>query len=130
MQAIRDSVILLTLLLVVVSIRVTPLEDIVDLVPEAQAASAERPTEESGAVPAKLRSSCSGKTDTAPNPEARPLTPPPMGTPKMLEVRGLDGSRVMVLIEVERDRHLEAVIDDCPTDPDPPQEAPAAGAAC
>lgn len=130
MQAIRDSVILLALLLVVVSIRITPLEEVVDLVPQTHAASAERLAEDTGAVPAKQSSSCSGNTDTAPIPRARPLTPPPIGTPRLLEFEGPGDSRVMFLIEVERDGQLEAVIEHCPTDPDQPQKAPAAGAAC
>jgi len=122
MQAIRDSVILLALLLVVVSIRITPLEDIVDLVPQAQAATGQRPAAVTGALPAKQSSSCSGKIDTAPIPEVRPLSQP--------ELEGPGDTRVMFLIEVERDGQLEAVIENCPTDPDRPQEAPAAGAAC
>jgi hypothetical protein len=129
MQAIRDSLIVLALLLVVVTIRVTPLEDVVDLVPETQAATAEQPAPAKRAQPAKQPSSCSAKPDEAPCTEVVPLTPSPMGTPRLLELDGPDGSRVMVLIEVERDGRLEAGIENCPTDPDRPLEAPAAGSA-
>jgi len=130
MQAIRDSVILLALLLVVVSIRVTPLEEVVELVPETRAATAAQPVPASSVVPVEQPSSCSTQFDTAPRSEAEPLTPPPIGVPKPFEVEGSDGSRVMFLIEVERDGRLEAGIENCPTDPDRSLEAPAAGSAC
>ena len=131
MQAIRDSLILLVLILLAVSIRLTPLEEIVDLIPEARAAAAEWSDGEAGVVPASNPSSCSGEPDTAPCTRIRLHTPPPIGKLPPPEVEGdRDDSRVRFLIEVERDRRLEAAIEQCPTDPDRSQEAPAAGAAC
>jgi hypothetical protein len=130
MQAIRDALILLVLILLAVSIRVTPLENVTDLIPHAQAATTERSADGARAVTAEQSSSCSKGSDVVPCPQDRSLSPPPKGSLGSLELRQIDDSRVMVLIEVERDGRLEAESKQCPTDSGRPQKAPAAAEAC
>ena len=130
MQAIRDALIMLVLILLAASIRVTPLENVAGLVPDAQAAVTERSADAARAVPAKQSSSCLADSDSAPCSDDRSLSPPPMGSLKSLEVRDVGDSRVLVLIEVERDWRLEAESKQCPTDSDRPQKAPAVAEAC
>ena len=130
MQAIRDALIMLVLILVAVSIRVTPLENVADLIPDAQAAVTERSADAARIVPARQSSSCSADSDVAPRPQDRSLSPPPKGSLRSLEVKEVDDSRVLVLIEVERDGRLEAESKQCPTDSGRPHKAPAAAEAC
>ena len=130
MQAIRDALIMLVLILLAVSIRVTPLEKVAGLIPDAHAAMTERSADAARTVTAEQSSSCSKESDVAPCPEARPLPPPPKGSLRSLEVKEVDDSRVLVLIEVERDGRLEAESKQCPTDSGRSHKAPAAAEAC
>ena len=132
MKAMRDAAILLILLLVVLSIRITPAEQFTGLVPLTHAAAAESSAEAESIAPAIRSSSspCSLDRDARPLPTAEP--PPSCScesdSPRVPGDR--DGRERVLRIELQRDRSLEAVMDSSPIDPDRPREAPAAGAAC
>lgn len=133
MKAMRDAAILLILILAVLSIRITPAEDVAGLIPEAHAAAVEPSAEAEPIAPAihSSSSSCSRDREADPLPTAEPSPPPPSREAHSLQVSGERDGRTMILrIELQRDRSLEAVMESSPIDPDRPREAPAAGAAC
>jgi hypothetical protein len=131
MQAIKDAAIVLILILLAATIRVTPLEDVTDLIPETEAAAAERSAETAEPSPVVRPSSNTWEPGLQPLREYRPFSPPPMGSmPPPSEAGTERDTRAFVLIQVKRDRPIEAVIESCPTDPDRPRKAPAAGSAC
>jgi hypothetical protein len=119
MQAIKDVAIVLTLILLAATIRITPLEGSVGLVPEAQAATAERSVEASSSSPVVRSSSCAREFRMQLPQQDRSSTLHPMGV-----------RPECVSIDVERDRPIEAAIDNCPTDPDRSVKAPTAGSTC
>jgi hypothetical protein len=131
MQAIKDAAILLALILLVATIRVTPLDEVTGLVPEAQAAAAERSGEAEPTSPMVRPSSSTGEPGLEPPNRARPWTPPPTGKVPQPCGAGQDrNSRAFVLIEVKRDRPVEAVNEYCPTESGRSRQAPAIGPTC
>jgi hypothetical protein len=119
MQAVKDAAIVLALILLAATIRITPLDGAAGLIPEAQAATAERSVEATSSSPVVRSSSSARESRMQPLQQNRPSTLPPMGVRPQ-----------RVLIEVKRDRPIEAAIDNCPTDPDRSVKAPTAGSTC
>jgi len=109
MQAIKDAAIVLALILLAATIRITPLKGAVGVIPEAQAATAERSVEATSSSPVVRSSSCARESRLQPLQQDRPSRLPPI---------------------VERDRPIEAAIENCPTDPDRSVKAPTAGSTC
>ena len=134
MKAMRDAAILLLLVLALLSIRVTPVEDVGGLIPAAHAAAVDPAAEAVPIAPAiRSSSSCSKSADcqARPLPTDEPSEPPPRCESDSLQVSGDgDGRNRVLRIELQRDRPLGAVMESSPNDPDRPREAPAAGAAC
>ena len=133
MKAMRDAAILLIVVLAVLSIRISPAEDVTGLIPAAHAAAFE-PSAEADPIAPAIRSSSSPRSadrDACPRPKVEPPEPPPSCESDSLQVSGDgDGRNWTFRIEVQRDRSLGAVMVSSPIDPDRPREAPAVGAAC
>ena len=131
MQALKDAAILLALLVLAATIRIAPLEDSVDLMPEAKAATAERSVEASRSSPVVRSSSCTRESRMQPLELVRPSTLHPMGArPQPSRAERDQRSRARVSIHLERDRPIEAAIENCPTDPDRSCEVLATGSTC
>jgi hypothetical protein len=133
MKSMRDAAILLVLVLAVLSIRITPAENVAGIVPAAHAAPVDSSSEAEPIAPAIRSSSspCCPDRDERLLPTTDPPPPPPAGEPDSLQAaRGGHGWKLVPPIELQRDRSLEAVMESSPIDPDRSREAPAAGAAC
>jgi hypothetical protein len=102
MQGLKDAAIVLILILLAATVRVTPLDDVADPLPDAQAAAL-LPTAAAGFSPVLRSSSCTGEETPEPA-RFRFGTPPPMGTAQPDESGVRREIRVRVWIDEKRDR--------------------------
>jgi len=129
MQGLKDAAIVLVLILLAVTIRVTPLDDVADLVPDAQAAAL-LPAVAAEDSPVLRPSSCTGEETLEPAWRIRTRTPPPMGTAQPDGVGEDRDIRVRVWIREKRDRSPALLVEPSPDEVDPPRQAVASDTAC
>jgi hypothetical protein len=129
MQAIKDAAIVLILVLLAATIRVTPLDDVAELVPDAQAA-AQRPAGADEAPPVLRPSSCTGEETLEPAQLLRPWTPPPMGTEQPAGGGKVRDDRARVRVWTKRDRPLVLWIEPSEEKADPQPRALESDSAC
>lgn len=130
MQAVRDAAILLLLLLVVLSVRVTPLEQVGNLIPEAQAADGTPAAEAAGVRSWEDQIDAPNDSGVVMMPALGPQSPPPADQQPAPEISEEQDHETLVLIRVKRDRPDRNDTGECSPDAERSHKAPVRRSAC